>query len=140
MKTLYNNSKQGKQKTLKFVMSKAWEFYRNEFITFKDALSKAWEFVKDVFFKRYARPINVNQLLTMLRNGVVKFGYFKLNGEYRIFEGTLQFNNIPHSDNSNTYRHTNIRFYDFRALNPITNQFTGGWRSLANNTKTVYIL
>ncbi|MGL4453584.1 MAG: SH3 beta-barrel fold-containing protein, partial [Sarcina sp.] len=108
-------------------MKFAHKFYNElTYQTFGDALKHAWKHVKAQIHKLNARPIGIENIMYKLYTSVVEFGYYKLNGEYRVFRGTLNKSYIPESNRTDRFKsfrnNTNLRFFDLSV---------NEWRSLA---------
>lgn len=141
MTTLANlTASSTKIEKIRVVMKTAHKLFKQEnwFKTWSETLKEAWSMVKDKMFEltltTLGKQVDLKTLNNMLINesDFVTFGYYKLNGEFRVFKATKNFDIIPtdqHPAGSSTA--PNLRFYDDVAKQ---------WRGLAKNTQFVYMM
>ena len=89
--------------------------------------------VSAVINKVQEGPISVEKLKKMLEenNDTVRFGYYTLEGRFRMFNATRNLSLIPGSYHPKTRGHRkNLRLFDKTA---------NGWRSVATDTTSVYL-
>lgn len=82
--------------TRRKMMLLAWQFVRENGFTMSEAMSCAWE---------------NEELVSLMRMGIVEFGFRKKDGSVRMAHGTLQSSRIPETKHTGREPHRSVQVY-----------------------------